>query len=258
MSAPNFGILFWNVRGISRSAKKYMCKRTCQDLNCSILALQETKLAVVSGIAIKQISGFKRPAFLSLDVVGLAGGQILAWNSDVWDMENSFCGQFILAASLVFKHFGFRLWVVSVYGPPHHSTRSSFFRELSTFINSYSEPMIMGGDFNTTLGRHERLNCTESLSNLHASDMRSKWISHFLDGQVKLPSIKCMEKDVLEWEKYMKRYTHKYFRGSCISSINIWYNDALCRDMGYNPKRKKGFLAEWFIPYNPADYADLS
>ncbi|XP_074563377.1 putative flavin-containing monooxygenase 1 [Curcuma longa] len=108
----------------------------------------------------------------------------------------------------------------------------------------------------------------ESFSDLHAADMRSKWISHFLDGQFRLPSISSMEKSVTEWQKYFRknilelekhttRTNREFFRGSCIGAINIWYNDLLCRDMGYNTRRKKGLLAEWFQQYNPVDYAGL-
>ncbi|WOL16320.1 hypothetical protein Cni_G25107 [Canna indica] len=76
--------------------------------------------------------------------------------------EDSFSGQFILAASLTFKNYGIRFWIASVYGP-HHATRAAFFGELSSFINSRGEPLILGGDFNATLRIHERHNCTGHL-----------------------------------------------------------------------------------------------
>ncbi|OAY69321.1 putative flavin-containing monooxygenase 1 [Ananas comosus] len=98
---------------------------------------------------------------------------------------------------------------------------------------------------------------SESLTNIYAAETMSRWVSHFLGGRFRLPSVRCMEKDVAEWEKYKKRYNMKYFRRSCVSRVNIWYNDLLCRDMGCDRKRKKGWFAEWFEPYGPADYAGL-
>jgi dimethylaniline monooxygenase (N-oxide forming) len=67
-----------------------------------------------------------------------------------------------------------------------------------------------------------------------------------------------MEENVEEWYKYMKCYTGDYFRRSCVGSVGIWYNDQLCQDMGCEPRRKKGFLADWLVPYEPADYAGVN
>ncbi|XP_047047142.1 probable flavin-containing monooxygenase 1 [Lolium rigidum] len=99
---------------------------------------------------------------------------------------------------------------------------------------------------------------SESLSDIYASERMANWVTHFMAGGFQLPSIRCMEESVAEWAKYKSRYNGKYLRRSCISTVNIWFNDLLCKDMGCNPRRKKGFLAEWFQPYGPADYANLS
>jgi len=96
---------------------------------------------------------------------------------------------------------------------------------------------------------------SESLANLFTSEMRCRWVAELLDGTFKVPSIKEMEKDVEKWDEYMKKSSGENYRRSCIGALHIWYNDQLCKDMGWNPKRKKGLIAELFEPYGPMDYA---
>ncbi|KAF7006314.1 hypothetical protein CFC21_021361 [Triticum aestivum] len=98
---------------------------------------------------------------------------------------------------------------------------------------------------------------SESLTNIYTTELMSKWISHFMDGGFRLPGVREMQRDVLEWEKFMKRYSRDYFRRSCVGIVHIWYNDQLCQDMGCNPRRKKGFFSELFEPYGPCDYVNL-
>ncbi|KAF3453041.1 hypothetical protein FNV43_RR03474 [Rhamnella rubrinervis] len=98
----------------------------------------------------------------------------------------------------------------------------------------------------------------EGFSNLVTSEIRCQWLAQFLCGKIQLPTIRNMEKEVKLWENNMKLYGGSYFWRSCISVVNIWYNDQLCKDMGCNPRRKKGFLTDLFVPYGPTDYAALT
>ena len=80
------------------------------------------------------------------------------------------------------------------------------------------------------------------------SEIRCQWLAQFLGGKFELPRIREMEKDVRLWENNLKLYGGKYVRRSCIGSVYIWYNDQLLKDMGCKTKRKKGILAEFFLP----------
>ena len=96
---------------------------------------------------------------------------------------------------------------------------------------------------------------SESLANLFTSEMTCRWLAELLDGTFQVPSKEEMKKDIKNWEEYKKVNAGPYHRRSCIGALHIWYNDQLCKDMGWNPKRKKGFFAELFEPYGPWDYS---
>uniref|UniRef100_J3MZV4 Flavin-containing monooxygenase n=1 Tax=Oryza brachyantha TaxID=4533 RepID=J3MZV4_ORYBR len=96
---------------------------------------------------------------------------------------------------------------------------------------------------------------SEGATNIHTCEMMAKWVARLLDGAFRLPGVRRMEESVAEWGRYMRRSGGaEHFRRSCLASVGIWYNDQLCRDMGCNPRRKKGLLAEWFHPYVAVDY----
>ncbi|KAL8210647.1 hypothetical protein R6Q57_005084 [Mikania cordata] len=97
---------------------------------------------------------------------------------------------------------------------------------------------------------------SESFSNLFTSEIRCRWLAELLDGNVKVPSNEEMERDISNWDEYMKKSSDEYHQRSCLTGLDIWYNDQLCKDMGWNPRRKNGFWAELFQPYGPMDYAN--
>ncbi|KAK8943189.1 putative flavin-containing monooxygenase 1 [Platanthera zijinensis] len=100
----------------------------------------------------------------------------------------------------------------------------------------------------------------EGISGIFTSELRARWLACFLDDGIVLPSRRSMEKDITEWDEFYKKYacgSRKFYRRSSIIPFHTWYHDQLCKDMGSNPRRKKGFLKDLFVPYSPADYAGL-
>lgn len=67
-----------------------------------------------------------------------------------------------------------------------------------------------------------------------------------------------MEDDVNNWKNCMQRFAGMNYRRHCVSVLlQIYFNDLLCKDMGFKPRRKNWFLAELFAPYIPMDYKKL-
>ncbi|KAF7849016.1 hypothetical protein BT93_L1339 [Corymbia citriodora subsp. variegata] len=97
------------------------------------------------------------------------------------------------------------------------------------------------------------LGYVESVSSLHSADLQSKWLSHLLDEKFKLPDVESMLEQTAKEIEVMKRTT-QFYKRHCISVFSINHDDELCRDMGWNPLRKKNCLAEAFSPYTSQDY----
>ena len=89
------------------------------------------------------------------------------------------------------------------------------------------------------------LGYSEGPSILYTTEMRSKWLAHFLVGKFELPTIKEMEEDVKSWEKCMRQYACEDYKRSCVSVLlQIYCNDHLCRDMGYTIQRERNGFSQ--------------
>ncbi|RCV21193.1 hypothetical protein SETIT_4G118800v2 [Setaria italica] len=100
----------------------------------------------------------------------------------------------------------------------------------------------------------------ESGSSIHPYEMMAKWVAHLLDGAVRLPGVRDMERGAAEWARWGRGSRWRcggFFLKSCVASVVTWYHDQLCRDMGHCPRRKSGIIAEWLQPYGPTDYAGI-
>ncbi|KAM7273406.1 hypothetical protein ACFE04_028070 [Oxalis oulophora] len=95
-----------------------------------------------------------------------------------------------------------------------------------------------------------------SVGALYTAEMQSRWVTELLDEKFKTPSIKDMVEQIKKWDEFMiTKHAGKFYTRSCYMLLHIFYNDVLCKDMGWNPRRKKGFFAELFDTYKPSDYA---
>ncbi|GLJ36044.1 hypothetical protein SUGI_0723180 [Cryptomeria japonica] len=95
------------------------------------------------------------------------------------------------------------------------------------------------------------LGYSESSSNLQSSEIRSQWLAHFLSNKIVMPSVREMEVNTKELQKYLKRLTPMFWK-ACIFQITD--NDNLCKDMGRNQMRKGNWYDDFFSPYSNMDY----
>ncbi|XBH58135.1 hypothetical protein VPH35_079620 [Triticum aestivum] len=95
----------------------------------------------------------------------------------------------------------------------------------------------------------------ESVSNLHTSELRCRWLSGLLEGRFELPSVKAMMGHVAGEADAMRRTT-RFYRRHCISTYSIHDSDGMCADLGSATLRKANWIAELFAPYNNKDYKE--
>nr|CAB3496886.1 unnamed protein product [Digitaria exilis] len=95
----------------------------------------------------------------------------------------------------------------------------------------------------------------ESVSNLHTSELRCRWLAGLLGGRFELPSVEAMVKHVDDEAEVMRRTT-RFYRRHCISTYSIHDSDGMCADLGTRVLRKGNWLAELFAPYNNQDYKE--
>lgn len=84
--------------------------------------------------------------WICCEVVGSSGGILVMWNKGVLIKKDQWVGTF-LAFVLLEEASSNNTWIVtSVYGPNDSSLRDSFWSELDSNRNRWSNPWCIGGD----------------------------------------------------------------------------------------------------------------
>lgn len=80
----------WNVRGLNGKARRKVVRDLAQETRCTIAALQETKLAVITADDVKEILGTKYSTnFAYLPAQGTRGGALVAVDEDFYSITES-------------------------------------------------------------------------------------------------------------------------------------------------------------------------
>jgi dimethylaniline monooxygenase (N-oxide forming) len=98
-----------------------------------------------------------------------------------------------------------------------------------------------------------------TFNNILTQGLQALWLSHVLCGQMLLPSVQTMAREVSTAKAWKESWMPKKADRAAILQLHkMKYHDQLCIDMGVNHLRKGwNLLAEIFAPYSAADYAAL-
>ena len=144
--------LLWNCRGANkpnfRRSIRYILKKNYTDM----LALFETHASGDKAGQICQSVGFDNS--FRVDAVGQSGGIWLLWRSNIGIVSVMASSEQFVHAKVVNGEDIFHLIVV--YAAPSVSRRSGLWDQLKVVVEGISEPVVIGGDFNTIIRLDER------------------------------------------------------------------------------------------------------
>lgn len=137
-----------DVRGLNARARRNSVREFVLQERVSILCLQETKMDVVTPTLVNEMLG---PLFdyCFLPSVGLSGGIILAWRTDVWAFSEASAQQFsVTAKATLLNAAAAPWWITVVYGPQDDDEKVQFLSSLIQVRASCPEAWLLCGDFN--------------------------------------------------------------------------------------------------------------
>ncbi len=119
--------------------------RNCK---CSVVCLQETKLASTSIAKLRSFCGFYLKDFCTLDAIDSRGGILTAWNLDLFECLTNWSGSFSLNVILKRKSDNSVMMISNIYGPIDSSLKAVFFSELLDIRTLSPNVWAVLGDFN--------------------------------------------------------------------------------------------------------------
>ncbi|KAE8721931.1 pentatricopeptide repeat-containing protein [Hibiscus syriacus] len=172
----------WSVpfftRVVSRWGKLVKIKdETAQRVDCRVAQML---LRVVSPFDIPDHTS----GFVESPAIGSSGGMLSCWDDNFFEIDDQFIHRRFIAVFGKIKSNHLRCGFINVYGPSVEEEKAAFFDELELFLNGFSIPLCVGGDFNAYLNEEEKLGRGHNRNSLEI-------FNHFIQqtGLIDLPLV---------------------------------------------------------------------
>ncbi|KAH7685642.1 DNase I-like protein [Dioscorea alata] len=159
-------IVSWNVRGLGRSAKRFLVKDLLSLHLADVCCLQESKLEVISSAMWREIGGSRLNQLFYCPARGSAGGIVIGWNDTILKGDLVKVGEFSLTVDFCSSYDHTRWRCTSVYGPTVRSQKLDFWTELRTCVADPSVPWLICGDFNSIFAVGDKSSGTPNLEDI--------------------------------------------------------------------------------------------
>lgn len=81
----------WNLRGANNTTARFLVRQLVAHTHPAVLCLQETKCLQWNSSMINSLGMGKKVGWKDSPAVGLSGGLLTVWNTDVITVSNSLC-----------------------------------------------------------------------------------------------------------------------------------------------------------------------
>lgn len=199
-------ILSLNVRGIGDCAKRRRLWSLIMEGKFQCCFLQETKCSAVSRMLVESLwgGGGSECDWVVKEAVGLSGGMLIIWNSDLLEAIFSFFGRGFVGVLVKWKSSNDTCFLVNVYLPCAFDDKKEVWRDLLLCKRSFGGvDWCVAGDFNAVTSVDER----KGIGGTHNSREISGF-NHFIS-----------EMDLVDIPVLGKRYT--WFSGDGIAKSRL-------------------------------------
>ena len=145
-------LMSFNSRGLAGPVKKTAFIRMLTLEDPDVILLQET-LGVGEVIKERLELWLPRWSFITLDANGHSGGLAVGWRKCCVKLVSAWGMDSVLGAEFHSEELGFTFPVLNVYGP--YLNRGLFWDNLLQHPLVSGDSLVMGGDFNFSLGQNE-------------------------------------------------------------------------------------------------------
>jgi hypothetical protein len=147
----------FNIRGLGELVKRNAIKELIRQEKVDFLAIQETKLEVISDSLCFNIWGGEDCQWVYIPAVGNSGGLLSIWCKSAASLIFSFSGESFVGVCLEWGVLKRRCFIVNVYSKCNMSGKRILWEHLVASKNSLgSGAWCILGDFNAVLNRGER------------------------------------------------------------------------------------------------------